>query len=201
MKIVGVYLAAGKSSRMGKNKLALPFQNTTVGNVALKTALQSSIDKIHIIIKGDSHWISSEMLKNPKCSVIQCPSAHLGQFESIKCALRAVQADGVDAILVMLADQPFIPLHMIEEIMECKKKKPSLHFVAASFKNIISPPVLLSASMFPELLNLSGDTGAKALLQGETLCRGKILPFKQYEYFQDIDTKEDYDKLLVELSR
>ncbi|MBS4196924.1 nucleotidyltransferase family protein [Lederbergia citri] len=196
MKIVGVYLAAGKSSRMGKNKLALPFKNTTVGNIALETALHSSLDNIYIMIKGDSHWISSEIIKNPKCSVIQCPSAHLGQSETIKCALRTVQAYGADAILVMLADQPFIPFHMIEEIIACKKKTPSLHFVAASFKNIISPPVLLSAAMFPKISNLSGDTGAKVLLRGDYLKKGKILPYNQLEYFQDIDTKEDYDKLL-----
>ncbi|MBW8351831.1 nucleotidyltransferase family protein [Bacillus sp. IITD106] len=196
MKIVGVYLAAGKSSRMGTNKLALPYKNTTIGNVALKTAIQSSLDKIYIIIKGNSHWISSEMIKNPKCSVIQCPSAHLGQSESIKCALRTIHTDGADAIVVMLADQPSIPLHMIEEIIACKKKTPSLQFVAASFDNIISPPVLLSAAMFPKISNLSGDIGAKALLQGDYLKKGKILPYDQFEYFQDIDTKEDYDILL-----
>lgn len=196
MKIAGAYLAAGKSSRMGKNKLELPFRNTTVGDVALGTALQSSLEKIYIIVKEEPHWISSENRIHPKCSVIHCPSAHMGQSESLKCAIRTTQTDGVDGILVMLADQPFIPLHIIEEIIEWKKKTPSLQFVAASFKNIITPPVLLSATMFPDLLNLSGDIGAKALLRGDQLNKGKILPYHQFKYFQDIDTKEDYDNLL-----
>ncbi|MCJ8010105.1 NTP transferase domain-containing protein [Lederbergia wuyishanensis] len=196
MKIAGVYLAAGKSSRMGKNKLALPFKNTTIGNIALETALQSSLEKIYIVVSGEAPWLSSEFIKNPNCSIINCTNAHMGQSESLKCAIRLAQKEEVDAILVMLADQPLIPLHIIEEIMECKKKIPSLYFVAASFKSIIIPPVLLSSTMFPELLNLSGDTGAKALLHGDNFTKGRILPFNKFEYFQDIDTKEDYDKLL-----
>ena len=53
MKIAGIYLAAGNSSRMGSNKLALPVGTMTVGSLALETALKSSLDKVYIITKDD----------------------------------------------------------------------------------------------------------------------------------------------------
>ena len=47
VKVVGIYLAAGKSQRMGTpNKLALPVGKMSLGSLALETALKSSLDKV-----------------------------------------------------------------------------------------------------------------------------------------------------------
>ena len=46
MKIAGVYLAAGSSSRMGSNKLQLPVGTKTLGSLAVQTALQTSLHRI-----------------------------------------------------------------------------------------------------------------------------------------------------------
>ena len=51
MKITGVYLAAGSSSRMGSNKLALPVGTKTLGSLAVQTALKTPLDQIYIITK------------------------------------------------------------------------------------------------------------------------------------------------------
>ena len=63
MKIAGVYLAAGSSSRMGSNKLQLPVGTKTLGSLAVQTALQTSLHRIYIITKetDDTSWLPSEV--------------------------------------------------------------------------------------------------------------------------------------------
>jgi len=63
MKIAGIYLATGNSSRMESNNLAQPVGTMTVGSLALETTLKSSLDKVYIITKNkdDVDWIPVEM--------------------------------------------------------------------------------------------------------------------------------------------
>ena len=117
MKIVGIYLTAGNSSRMGTNKLALHVGTMTVGSLALETALKSQLDEIYIITKDtdDTDWLPEEMKSDARCTIIKCSTAHEGQSESLRCGIQQAQADQADAVIVMLADQPFITVQMLEE--------------------------------------------------------------------------------------
>lgn len=197
MKVAGIYLAAGNSRRMGQNKLALPVGNATVGNLALETALKSSLDSLYIITQcKEAHWIKPDLVHNGKCIIVPCTSANKGQSESLRCGIEKAMLENVDAAMIILGDQPFITLQMIEKLINYMKKAQTAKFVAASHNQIIKPPVLFSASMFPALLSLKGDMGAKALLQGELLHQGKVYPFTDEWCFFDIDTKNDYEKFL-----
>lgn len=198
MKVVGIYLAAGKSQRMGTNKLELPVGKMSLGSLALETALKSSLDKVIVITRedDDGSWIPTEMRENSKVTIVRCSTADDGQSESLRFGIREAQADGADAVMVLLADQPFITVLMINEIIACMKKTPSCNYVAASHNELPMPPVLFAAKMFPELLNLSGDKGARALLRGESLHAGKRLPCADQRLYFDVDTREDYEKLL-----
>ncbi len=197
MKIVGIYLAAGNSSRMGCNKLALSVGTMTVGSLALETALKSSLDKVYIITKveDDVDWLPAEMKVDTRCTFIKCPTAHEGQSESLRCGIQQAQTDRVDAVIVMLADQPFITVQMLEEMIACRKNNPTCRYVTTTYEQIIMPPVLFSSSMYTELLELRGDKGAKAILQGDFLHKGMLLPCTDKRLVFDIDTEADYKAL------
>ena len=62
-------------------------------------------------------------------------------------------------------------------------------------KQTIMPPVLFSSSMYTELLELHGDKGAKAILQGDFLQKGKLLPCADKRLVFDVDTEADYEAL------
>ncbi len=200
MKIAGIYLAAGSSSRMGSHKLKLPIGTMTVGSLALETALKSSLDAIYIITKETDNvdWLPTDMKLNNKCIIMPCPSAFEGQSESLKCGIRQAQMDQMDAVLVMLADQPFITVQMLEEMIACMQSNPTCKFVATTIEQTIVPPVLLSSSMYPELLTLRGDVGAKALLQGDFILKGHILPCADKRLVFDVDTPVDYQAILLD---
>lgn len=197
MKIVGIYLAAGNSSRMGSHKLALPIGTMTVGSLALETALKSPLDEIYIITKDtdDADWLPTEMKMDARCTIIKCSTAHEGQSESLRCGIQRAQANHADAVIVMLADQPFITVQMIEEMIACTKDNPTCRFVATTYEQSIMPPVLFSSSMYNELLTLRGDKGARAILQGDFLRNGKLLPCSDKRFVFDVDTKDDYQTL------
>ena len=200
MKIAGVYLAAGSSSRMGSNKLRLPVGTKTLGSLAVQTALQTSLHRIYIITKetDDTSWLPSEVKSHAKSTITPCSTAHEGQSESLRCGIHQAQIDQMDAILIMLADQPFITVQMIEMMIACAKENPSCKFVATAMEGFIIPPVLFRSSMYSDLLKLRGDTGARAILQGEFLQHGKLLPCGDQRLTFDVDTTEHYDQLLAD---
>lgn len=102
----------------------------------------------------------------------------------------------MDAVLVMLADQPFITVQVLDEMIACMKSNQNCSFVATSFDQTIMPPVLLSSSMYAELLTLHGDMGAKAFLHGDFLQKGHVLPCADKRLIFDVDTPEEYQLLL-----
>lgn len=199
MKIAGIYLAAGNSSRMGTNKLALPVGTKTLGSLAVETVLQSSLHRMYIITKDndDRSWLSPEVQSHVKCTIIPCVDAHEGQANSLRCGIRQAQIDQMEAVLIMLADQPFVTVQMIEEMITCAKENPACRFVATTLEGTIVPPVLFPSAMYSDLLQLRGDMGAKTILQGDFLQRGKLLPCRDQRLVFDIDTKEQYKQLFT----
>lgn len=198
MKIAGIYLAGGNSKRMQieGSKLALPVGKMTLGSLALEPILQSTIETTFVIVQenDDVFWLPETMQKHPKCKIVHCRDAHIGQAETLRCGLRIASKTDVDAVIIFLADQPFITVEMIDKIIRCIDTKPKSKFIATTNRGIISPPVLFRKELFPILLNLHGDIGAKAILKGDFLTLGTMLPCKDARLVADIDTKEDYEK-------
>ena len=199
MKVVGIYLAAGKSQRMGTpDKLALPVGKMSLGSLALDTALNSTLSKVFIIIRDedDASWIAPEMLTNPKAVIVKCSTAHLGQAESLRSGIEKAENEKADAAMVILADQPFITVMMLDEIIDCMKTNPTCNYVATTKDDLLMPPVLFSATLFPSLLELEGDTGARAVLRGIPRNMGRQIPCKDKRFLFDVDTADDYKELL-----
>ncbi|WP_157049798.1 hypothetical protein [Thalassobacillus sp. C254] len=65
-------------------------------------------------------------------------------------------------------------------------------YAAASFKDRIQPPIFLSRDLFPKLMKLQGDQGARAVLRHDPLIKGVVIENDKWENFYDIDTKEEY---------
>jgi molybdenum cofactor cytidylyltransferase len=66
------------------------------------------------------------------------------------------------------------------------------HIVASQYHNSVGVPALFPAAYFPQLLALTGDKGAKALLKQ---CTDKVLTISLPEAELDIDSVADFDYL------
>lgn len=195
---IGIYLAAGSSRRFGKDKLNQHFKGKPLGTYGLSAALKSSLKKVIVVTKqGDVPWLKP-LMNHQKCDQVICNHAHLGQAHSIQTGLHYAERNKANAIVIMLADQPFITGNMIDTLIATYRDNEGKAFFVASHHNgIICPPILFSHHMFLDLYTLKGDDGAKYLLS-EKASEGIFLNFPCEKAFYDIDTPRDYKRVLKE---
>lgn len=191
-RIIGIYLAAGRSSRMGKNKLDLPLLDDCLGGIALKTIMQTDLD-FTIVITSTSEvpsWITPPLLLNKKWCSFLCTEAEKGQAYSLRCGVMKAMSMEADAVIVFLADQPLISRQIIHQLIHTYTSNRDLEVVASSFNGISRPPILFSHQVFPKLLELEGDIGARQLLKKSK--RKVCIEFNDEVPFMDVDNEEDY---------
>ncbi len=188
--IIGVYLAAGQSRRMGQNKLELPFGELCLGSWGLQAAVESELDWIIAVTrKGDQlHWLAP-FSKKQGWEYLCCEQADEGQSASLKAGVMAAIEMGADAVMVLLADQPFVNRWLLNRLVKGFRESPESAFVAAA----LQPPLLLSKRMFADVLRLEGDHGARSLLRGKWKKDGKVIGLAERFYLLDIDTMEEYE--------
>ncbi len=194
--VVGIYLAAGNSSRMGKNKLQLPLDETCLGSKCFKSALESKLDWTVAITRRDDplHWLEPYCAKRGWSMMqLQSLQADRGQSESIKAGVRAAMSLNASGVVILLADQPLVTSRIINLLL----RQNSADFVASVQKGVITPPVFFSQKLFPKLLLLNGDAGARALLQGNEGEKGMFVEIEG-DFLIDIDTEKEYQKLLTD---
>lgn len=193
--IAGIYLAAGTSQRMGRQKQALTLGGVCLGSWGLKALIDSSLHIIFIIVKpyDDLAWIAPDLKKSHKIRIITYLGEEKGQAASIKCGIHAAQMIQAEASIIMPSDMPFVPKTHINLLLETYKKN-EYDYVAPKSEGIFLPPVIFSESMFRELLTLRGDEGAKNILR-ESQWRGTCVSIPS-DCVIDVDTEVDYMRVV-----
>ncbi|MCM3600491.1 nucleotidyltransferase family protein [Robertmurraya korlensis] len=196
--IIAIYLAAGKSSRMGENKLSLPLSTCTIGNSALRTALSSSLEHVLVVSKKEDslEWVDPSLFCSPfssQWSHVVCEDAEKGQAHSLKRGFLSAMSVNPKGIMVLLADQPYLSKATIEKVIMTYISADQQEFVAACFEGIPRPPVIFAPGVIPKLMKLQGDVGARKIFKE---LEGMVVEFSNARDFYDIDTKEDYERVI-----
>jgi molybdenum cofactor cytidylyltransferase len=152
--IAGIVLAAGQSTRMGRNKLLLPLGGTTVLRRAIGTAVEAGLSPIYVVLGHESERIREEISGLP-CTPILNEEYALGMNTSVRSGFRAL-TDEPAAAIVVLGDMPFVLPAMIEELV-ARFRKGSASLVVSTYEGVIAPPILYGRRLFPELRALAGD--------------------------------------------
>jgi molybdenum cofactor cytidylyltransferase len=200
--IVGVYLAAGSSRRMGTAKQALELaEGTHLGGIALLKALRcTDLQQVVVIVRGGDTlaWLPEEArheLESGRCRIVVCPEASLGMAHSLRTGIQAAQELAAEGAMVMLADQPFIEEEMLDGLIDAYKADADYDYVASGDKGIPKPPVILGNGMWSAIASLEGDAGARALFHLPAF-RGQIIEAAALT-FMDIDTAERYEEAKI----
>jgi molybdenum cofactor cytidylyltransferase len=151
--IAGILLAAGQSTRMGRNKLLLPLGGTTVLRRAVGTAVEAGLSPILVVLGHESEKIREEVSGLP-CRTIFNEDYALGMNTSVRRGFRALP-DEAAAGIVLLGDMPFVLPAMIEELVARFRQGAPL--VVSTYEGVIAPPILYGRSLFSELRALAGD--------------------------------------------
>jgi len=193
-----IILAAGSSSRLGTAKQLLPYAGTTLLQHSLQTALATNANTI-VVVLGANAAIIKENIKNTTAHIVVNEEWQEGMASSIRCGIQALSNidPNVQGAILLVCDQPFVNTSLLNNLIVSHHKtgKP---IVACNYENTFGPPVFFHKSIFPELLLLKGDKGAKNIVQQHAGEMGSIL-FPEGNI--DIDTADDYQKLSARTSK
>ncbi|MDE0029585.1 MAG: nucleotidyltransferase family protein [Deltaproteobacteria bacterium] len=189
--IVAVVLSAGASSRMGRPKALLPLDGVPFIERIVRALERTEVDRT-LVVLGHNAEAMREAIAYLGVDTVVNPDYARGQLSSLHTAIRALDGEPVEAILVHLVDHPFIESRLVDRMIERFRAEEKL-IVVPRFNGRRGHPVLFSGKLFPEFLAASLDTGAKPVVRGhpdETL----ELDTEEAGILVDIDTPEEYRK-------
>lgn len=176
-------LAAGEGRRMGGPKARLLVDGETLLQRAVRVASGAGCDPV-IAVVGD--WGAGLLIG--KVTVIHNPGVSEGMASSIRAGIAALPP-GTKSVLILTVDQPAVDAILLRKLLALAAKdreKP----VACAYGNTLGIPAVLPRRLFADLLELTGDRGAKAILLREHTA---ALPFPEGE--ADLDSPEDLGRI------
>jgi molybdenum cofactor cytidylyltransferase len=148
MPISGVLLAAGTSSRMGRNKLLLKLRGESLLHRAASAGLQAGLSPLVVVLGHESERARAEL--PPGCAPLVNPRYAEGMDTSLHAGIAAAQGD---AAVVMLADMPLVTAEMVRAVVRRWRGEP---LVVSLYGATPAPPILYSRALFAELLASMG---------------------------------------------
>ena len=183
--IAGILLAAGRSTRFGTPKLLQPLADGTPMVIAALRHLAPSVDEVIVVVRPDDHALI-KLLAPETARILPCTDAALGMGASLACGVRA--APQADAWLIALADMPYVPPAVITALLAQLRSGAAI--VAPSYQDQRGHPVGFSRTFYADLAALSGDQGARHLLE-RYAKQLSLIPVAEPGILRDIDTPAD----------
>lgn len=188
-----VILAAGSSSRLGKPKQLLAFEGTTLLTRVARIACQSEQYPV-IVVLGSNAGLIKENLTIPGLNVVINEHWEEGMAGSLRKGLDSMTKmyPDVDGLMILVSDQPHLKHDTITQLIDAQNKS-GLPIAACSYAGIIGTPALFHKTVFPELMQLKGDVGAKRIIESR---KQDVVTVFFDKGVVDIDTQDDYEKLI-----
>ncbi len=189
----GIVLAAGSSTRMGRPKQLLPLAGQPLLQHVLSAAAASCLDEVIVVLGFCAEEIGAALDLPASVRVVVSADSVEGQSASLRAGLRAA-APRATAAAILLGDQPDITRELIDGVaaafLAAGKPVARPVYLARNGRRIPGHPVFLARRTWPEVEQLRGDQGARALLRAhpEWLLEVRVAE----EPPGDIDTWDDY---------
>lgn len=157
-------LAAGGSSRMGQSKQLLKLEGEPLLVRATKTALASAVPVT--VVLGAHANAHRAILAGLPVQIVENPDWEKGMGRSLKCGLSSVLATDpyLDAVLVMLCDQPKVTSAYLERMMRTASGSDK-QIIASAYSATLGVPALFKAATFSMLYQLGDHAGAGAFIR------------------------------------
>ncbi|KEO74075.1 XdhC family protein [Anditalea andensis] len=158
-------LAAGESKRLGTPKQTIAYKGSTLIQHAhhqassLKTAVS-----LTVISQGDITL--KDLLNQTDAVILENPDYKEGMASSIRTGVDHINRfyPNVEYLLIMLCDQPYVESAHLQTLIDTQQKT-GKKVVASLYEGRKGVPTLFHRSLFPHLLELRGDIGAKNLIE------------------------------------
>ncbi|TAD88890.1 MAG: 4-diphosphocytidyl-2C-methyl-D-erythritol kinase [Alphaproteobacteria bacterium] len=160
--VAGVVLAAGRSSRMGRNKLLIPIEGEAMVARVVDTLLAAAVAEVVVVVGHEADAVRQALVGRP-VRFVDNPHYADGLATSVRAGLASLASD-VDAAVMALGDMPGIAAPDIDRLIAA--------FAPAERRSIIIPthhgqrgnPVMLARALWPQAMAVEGDVGARPVI-------------------------------------
>ena len=210
LSTAAIILAAGSSSRMagGRHKLLLPLDDRPVLAHVIDATLASQARPIIVVLGHRSDQVRSQINHytiHHDITLVENTHYLQGMSTSLRIGIQTLVTDGyrkdmpsyqVDSALIMLGDQPLITPRVIDTLVTTFRTA-GTPIVAPLYKGKRGSPVLFDASLFPELIAVTGDEGGRTVLErhrhevelieiGDALANYDVDTWEAYEHVVEV---------------
>lgn len=192
--VAGVVLAAGSSTRMGRNKLFFELDGESLLRRVVRRALDAGLDPVLVVVGHEAERARAE-LAGLACTPVDNPDHALGVNRSLRTGISQVP-ERAGAAVVMLADMPFVTSRMVATLV-ARYRESTAPLVISAYGEVNAPPMLYDRTLFPELRQMSGSGCGRQVVRRH---RDEAIAVSWPEAaLQDVDVPEDYERIRAEL--
>jgi molybdenum cofactor cytidylyltransferase len=206
--ICGVILAAGASTRMGRDKALLPWPPPSAASpltaqTFLSAAIQSlsSLTDMVIVVAGANEPNLLPIVYANAAFLVRNPDPNRGQFSSLQVGLQEVMNRGRDAAFVTLVDRPSAQIATIVKLRNAFLAAPNnIWAVVPEYGGKHGHPVLFAREMINAIVRAPATAVARDL-EHQHQSHIEYVPVADPFVTTNIDTPEDYAALQTEVPR
>lgn len=196
MKPAGIILAAGESSRMGRDKALLPYGDSTFLS-RLISIFHPRVDPLIVVLGHHATEIAASLAPLGGLKVAINADYKRGMLTSLQAGLRAIPSDA-SQVMFTLVDHPAVSEATIDRLIREFSSSGRMLAIPRQGERR-GHPVLLARQVAEEILSLPTESSAKDVIRGhrdETL----FVDVDDAGILRDIDLPSDYDDLVREHS-
>lgn len=189
----GIILAAGASTRLGRPKQLLEFDDQPLLAHVIRAAVESNLEYTILILGHRATEIKKVLgscIEHEKLCVIVNRDYRNGMAGSLKMGLKQIM-DEYFCAMIILADHPFLDSFLINHLLYYFMNSDKT-LCAPTYKGRRGHPVIFGNRFFSDILSISGDIGAREIFHNNP---NQILAVEldDSRVFMDIDTESDFE--------
>jgi len=191
----GVILAAGSSSRMGRDKALLPWPADSTKGTFLSGAMDTliAITDLVIVIAGENEPALRSAVYSRAGFLLTNPEPSRGQFSSLRIGLQAVLDHGRDGAVVMLVDRPPVKLDTVKLLVQTLNDalEEGVWAVAPQFQGKHGHPLVLGRELIEAMLRAPAESTAKQVREANA-SHVRYLEVEDANVVLNVNTPEEY---------
>jgi len=171
----------------------LPYKGKSLLVQAVDTALATGLKPV-VVVLGARNEMMKQELTDKEVVIVLNEQWEEGMGSSLICGLQKAQqvAPETEGVIFMVCDQPYVSPDLLLQLIKTSEAT-GRPIVSSSYGELSGTPALFSSKIFPALLEIKGDTGARKLIK-QYADEVATIPFPEGSI--DIDTPSDYQTLL-----
>ena len=193
--IGGLILAAGESSRMGRDKALLTYRGRTFLDSIIHTLRDAGIERIAVVLGHHAEEIQ-KATNLEGVEIVLNSEYRRGQTSSLQGGLRALESPNLEAVVLCLVDHPAVSATTVRKLTQSFRQSPA-PVVIPTYQGQRGHPVLIGRVVFPALLSLAPSEGANTIIRSH----GDATQFVEVDdpgILLDVDDPETFQQMQAE---